>query len=122
MPTINSIVNKLMLRRIPQIENFMKNPIDVQQKVFQNLILSAKDTIWGKFYDYSSITNQRIYNERVPLNDYNSLLPFFNRIIKGEQNVLWNSDIKWFSKSSGTTSTRSKFIPVSEEVFARMSL
>lgn len=115
MPTINSIVNKLMLRRIPQIENFMKNPIDVQQKVFQNLILSAKDTIWGKFYDYSSITNQRIYNERVPLNDYNSLLPFFNRIIKGEQNVLWNSDIKWFSKSSGTTSTRSKFIPVSEE-------
>lgn len=104
-----------MLLRLPQIENFMRNPIEVQNKVFSYLIDSAKDTVWGKFYDYKTIKNHGTFNERVPLNDYNSLLPFFERILKGEQNVLWNTDIKWFSKSSGTTSTKSKLIPVSKE-------
>jgi hypothetical protein len=112
---INNIISKIMLRRIPQIENFMKNPIDVQHKVFKDLILNAKDTVWGRYYDYKTIKNEESFNHRVPLNDYNSMLPFFNRIQKGEQNILWNSEIKWFSKSSGTTSTKSKFIPVSEE-------
>ncbi|MBO6118090.1 MAG: GH3 auxin-responsive promoter family protein [Bacteroidales bacterium] len=111
----NTIINKIMLRRIPQIENFMRNPIDVQHKVFQTLIESAKDTVWGKYYDYKSVKNENIFAERIPVNTYENLLPFFERILKGEQNVLWNTDIKWFSKSSGTTSARSKFIPVSKE-------
>jgi len=87
----------------------------VQNKVFNCLIDSAKDTVWGKFYDYRSIKNEQTYRERVPLNDYDSLLPFFTRILKGEQNLLWHSEIKWFSKSSGTTSNKSKLIPVSKE-------
>lgn len=111
----NSLINKIMLMRIPQIEYFMKNPIEVQHKVFLDLISNAKNTVWGNFYDYNSIKKEETFAKRVPVNDYDSLLPFFNRIMKGEQNVLWNSDIKWFSKSSGTTSTRSKYIPVSKE-------
>lgn len=111
----NSIINKIMLRRIPQIEQFMKNPIDTQHRVFESLITAAKDTVWGRYYDYKSITNEEIYAKRVPINTYESLLPFFDRILKGEQNVLWNTEIKWFSKSSGTTSTRCKYIPVSKE-------
>ncbi|MGP1515059.1 MAG: GH3 auxin-responsive promoter family protein [Bacteroidales bacterium] len=111
----NTLINKIMLRRIPQIEQFMKNPIDTQHKVFEYLILSAKDTVWGKYYDYKSIADEDSFAKRVPINTYESLLPFFDRILKGEQNVLWNTDIKWFSKSSGTTSQRSKFIPVSRE-------
>ncbi|MDY6394258.1 MAG: GH3 auxin-responsive promoter family protein, partial [Bacteroidales bacterium] len=111
----NAIMSKIMLMRLPQIENFMKNPIEVQHKVFLNLIDSAKDTVWGKYYDYKSIKNEYSFAQQVPLNDYNSLLPFFSRIIRGEQNVLWPSEIKWFSKSSGTTSSKSKLIPVSKE-------
>ena len=111
----NSLINKIMLSRIPQIENFIKNPVDVQHKVFSNLIDSAKNTVWGNFYDYKSITDENVFAQRIPVNTYEDLMPFFNRIMKGEQNVLWNSDIKWFSKSSGTTSSRSKFIPVSKE-------
>lgn len=112
---LNSLVNKIMLLRIPQIENFMRNPIDTQHRVFKNLISEAKDTVWGNFYDYKSIKDEEAFAKRVPVNTYDDLLPFFERILKGEQNVLWNTDIKWFSKSSGTTSTRSKFIPVSKE-------
>lgn len=112
---LNNLIGKIMLRRIPQIENFMKNPIDVQHKVFLDLIEGAKNTVWGQYYDYKTIKDEVTFSQRVPLNDYESLMPFFTRILKGEQNVLWGGEIKWFSKSSGTTSSKSKFIPVSRE-------
>ncbi|MDR0971396.1 MAG: GH3 auxin-responsive promoter family protein [Bacteroidales bacterium] len=112
---LNDIISRIIKTRLPKIEHFMNNPLEVQQEVFNELILDAKDTIWGKYYDYATINNWETFNQRVPLNDYNSLLPFFERIRKGENNVLWASEIKWFSKSSGTTSTKSKFIPISEE-------
>ncbi|MDR1846829.1 MAG: GH3 auxin-responsive promoter family protein [Bacteroidales bacterium] len=112
---INTLIQKIVSKRLPQIENFMKNPIEVQEQVFINLIKDSQDTVWGKYYDYASIQNWQTFNQRIPVNDYESLTPFFNRIRSGENNVLWNSQIKWFSKSSGTTGSKSKFIPVSEE-------
>lgn len=112
---INDFMSKLMQKRIPQIEHYMNHPIEVQDELLKSLLKTAKNTIWGSYYDYKSIKNWQDYNERVPVNDYESLLPFFTRIRSGEDNVLWPSQIKWFSKSSGTTSTKSKFIPISEE-------
>lgn len=112
---VNKLINKIIKTRIPQIEYFMENPLEVQEGVFNGLISSAKNTIWGQYYDYKTIKNWDSFNERVSLNDYNSLLPFFERIRRGEDNILWCSETKWFSKSSGTTSSKSKFIPVSEE-------
>ncbi|HHT04277.1 MAG TPA: GH3 auxin-responsive promoter family protein [Bacteroidales bacterium] len=112
---VNKLMNKIIKTRIPQIEHFMNNPLEVQNEVFEDLISSAKNTVWGKFYDYKSIKNWESFNQRLPINDYNSLLPFFERIRKGEENLLWCSEIKWFSKSAGTTASKSKFIPVSEE-------
>jgi hypothetical protein len=104
-----------MKKRIHQIELFMKYPHEVQQDVFQRLITSAQNTEWGKKYDYPSINTVKEFRNRVPLQDYDSLKPFINRLMSGEQNVLWPSEIKWFAKSSGTTSDKSKFIPVSYE-------
>lgn len=111
----NSILTWFVRLRIDQIEHFIKNPLEVQKEVFQKLILSAKNTEWGKKFDYSSIKTMHDFKNRVPLQDYDSLKPYINRIMEGEQNVLWNSEITWFAKSSGTTSDKSKFIPVSKE-------
>ena len=104
-----------MKKRIHQIELFMKYPHDVQDEWFQNLISSAEATEWGKKYDYKSIFTVEDYKSRVPISDYDDIKGYIDRMIKGEQNLLWPSDIKWFAKSSGTTSDRSKFIPVSME-------
>ncbi|MEE1097012.1 MAG: GH3 auxin-responsive promoter family protein [Bacteroidales bacterium] len=112
---INEFITKIMQKRIPQIERYMKNPIEVQDELLKDLVDSSRNTIWGQYYDYKSISNWEDFNNRVPVNDYDSLRPFFDRIRKGEDNVLWPSQIRWFSKSSGTTSTKSKFIPISEE-------
>lgn len=98
-----------------QIELFVKYPHDVQNEWLKKLLTSAKDTEWGKKYDYSTITNSEAFATRVPFQDYDSLKPYIERIRRGEQNILWNTEIKWFAKSSGTTNDKSKYIPVSTE-------
>lgn len=101
--------------RIKQVEYAMNNPHELQDKIFKNLVQEARDTAWGKKYGYKSISSVQEYRNRVPLSSYEDISPWIDRIIKGEQNVLWSSPIHWFSKSSGTTNSKSKFIPVSKE-------
>jgi len=97
------------------MELFIKYPIEVQNDVLLGLIKIAKNTDWGRKYDYQSIKNYQDYIDRVPLQDYESLQDDIIRVKQGTQNVLWPTDIKWFAKSSGTVSAKSKFIPVSKE-------
>jgi hypothetical protein len=115
MAIVNSIFTWYMKKRVHQIELFMKYPLDVQEEWFHTLISTAEDTEWGKKYDYTSIETPEQFKERVPIQTYDTLKPYIERMLKGEQNILWPSEIRWFAKSSGTTSDRSKFIPVSEE-------
>jgi hypothetical protein len=97
------------------IDNFTHNPIDTQQQVFNHLIGSAQFTEYGKKYKFESIDSISDFQKAVPINDYETLKPYILRIFEGAQNILWPSPIKWFAKSSGTTSDKSKFIPVSKE-------
>lgn len=115
MTIVNSIFTWIMKKRMHQIELFIKYPHDVQDEWFHSLISSAQNTEWGRLHSYSSISNQDQFKERVPIQTYESLKPYIEKMLSGEQNVLWPSEIKWFAKSSGTTNDRSKFIPVSEE-------
>lgn len=104
-----------MKKRIHQIELFMKYPHDVQNELFKKLILSAKHTEFGNRHHFSGISNYKQFQEQVPINNYASLKPDIDRLRKGEDNILWPSDVKWFAKSSGTTAGRSKYIPVSKD-------
>ena len=115
MPIINSIVSWLMKKRFHQIELFNKYPLEVQQECFDKLIDMGQYTEWGKKYVYTDIQSIEQFKTRVPVQDYNSLKPYIDRIRRGEQKILWPTEIKWFAKSSGTTSDKSKFIPISEE-------
>jgi hypothetical protein len=104
-----------MKKRMHQIELFMKYPHEVQREGLSKLLKSASDTQWGKMYNYKEIENAKQFAERVPLQDYDSLKPYIDRMRKGEHQILWNTEIKWFAKSSGTTNDKSKFIPISTE-------
>jgi len=115
MPLLNSVVKLIIKRSISNTEYFIKRPHEAQLKVFNKLILSAKNTEWGKKYSYCSVKTIADYRERVPVSDYAAIKPYIDRMMQGEQNLLWNTPVKWFAKSSGTTSGRSKFIPVSLE-------
>ena len=112
---INSFASWVLKQRIHQIELFLKYPNEVQEELLMNLISAAKNTELGKKYDYASINSYATFSERIPISTYEELQPYIERSRQGEQNVFWESPIKWFAKSSGTTNAKSKFIPVSNE-------
>ncbi len=115
MPIINSIVSWLNIKRLHQIDLFRKYPFDVQHEVLLKLIEKAQGTEFGKKYGFSGIKSIRDYQKKVPVLNYDDYKAYIDRLREGENNLLWPTEIKWFAKSSGTTSDRSKFIPVSRE-------
>lgn len=104
-----------MKHRFSQIEYFMRNPHVIQSELLQNLLLTARHTEFGTRYDFKSIHTYEQFVNRVPIHTYEQIFPSIERLMRGEQNILWPTEVKWFSKSSGTTNARSKFIPVTLE-------
>lgn len=112
---VNSFLSWRMQKRFRQIEFFMQYPHEVQQDLLFNLLQIAKRTEWGKKYDFKSITSYEEYKSRVPLHFYEDIENDVNRMRQGASDVIWPGEFRWFAKSSGTTSSKSKFIPVSAE-------
>lgn len=81
----------------------------------QDIVTAAQYTEFGRKYGFYELFNIHSFKEAVPVHEYDDIKPYIERIMNGEQNVLWNTPVYWFAKSSGTTSDRSKFIPVSDE-------
>lgn len=112
---IRSIYKWLSFSRMKQIELMGKYPFDFQAEQFVYLISAAKNTVFGKKYDFASIDSYEDYKNKVPVFTYDDIKPYIKRMFDGEENVLWPGKVKWFAKSSGTTSDKSKFIPVTED-------
>jgi hypothetical protein len=104
-----------MVKRIHQIDLFRKYPHEVQGEWFQKLIESGRETEFGRKYGFDDITNIEQFRRNVPLQSYDSLKPYIDRLRHGEQFLLWPTETKWFAKSAGTTNDKSKFIPITEE-------
>jgi len=98
-----------------QIEQWVLDPVAVQREVLQDLVTSAQYTEFGRKYNFSKLFSIKAFKSAVPIHEYDDIKPYINRIMQGEENLLWNTPINWFAKSSGTTSEKSKFIPISEE-------
>jgi hypothetical protein len=96
------------------ISKWKNNPIAAQQKTFDYLIASAKDTAFGKDHNFASIKNHSDFKKQVPIQDYEGLRPYIDRVIAGEANVMWKGKPEYFAKTSGTTSG-AKYIPISKE-------
>lgn len=97
------------------MELFMKHPQELQFNLLDDLIDQARSTQVGRQYGFDSIQNYREFANRLPLTDYSDWNQMIERSRQGENNIMWPTDIKWFAVSSGTTSGRSKYIPVSQE-------
>jgi len=102
MQILNSILTWVMKKRVHQIELFKKYPHEVQDEVLKKLLTTARYTEFGQKYAFDELVDYEDYKRRVPIHTYEQLFPYINRLMRGEQNVLWPSDVKWFAKSSGT--------------------
>ena len=101
--------------RLWRIENWSNHPVAAQREVLQHLVTAAQYTEFGKKYHFSKLFTVREFKKNVPIHEYDDIKPYIMRMMAGEENVLWNTPVNWFAKSSGTTSDKSKFIPISEE-------
>src|SRR5690606_37246987 len=97
-----------------KIQKWAKNPIETQQKVFQKLISEARETAFGKDHNFEKINSFEDFATQVPIRDYEELKPYVERVVAGEENVLWKGKPLYFAKTSGTTSG-AKYIPLTKE-------
>ena len=90
------------------------NPIETQQRVFNDLIRQAKNTQFGIDHHFDQIRTFEDFSKKVPVRDYEGLKPYVDKVVKGEENVLWKGKPLYFAKTSGTTSG-AKYIPLTKE-------
>lgn len=114
MSILSPAIKRFMKLRLSAIDNFALNPINTQQQVFNDLITSAQFTEFGKEYNFNALNSIIDFQKNVPIHDYDDMKPYIQKNLEGQQNISWSEPINWFAKSSGTTSDKSKFIPVSK--------
>ncbi|MDF1698531.1 MAG: GH3 auxin-responsive promoter family protein [Saprospiraceae bacterium] len=111
----NKGVKLYLKNRYARIESIRNNPIEVQQKVLLSLLSRASKTEYGKQFHFDKIKTAEEFANTLPLTDYEDHKADIYKMMDGAKNVLWPGKIEWFAKSSGTTSDRSKYIPVSDD-------
>ena len=115
MKILSPTISRLARLRYWNIGQWLTDPFNAQREVLQDLVTHAQHTEIGRKYNFHETFNIRSFKKRVPIHEYDDLKPYIERLMKGEQNLLWDTPVYWFAKSSGTTSEKSKFIPVTEE-------
>lgn len=111
---LTPLVRKFYRHRIRTIERFADHAEDIQRGVLRRLLNKAHDTEYGKKYGFDGIRTYETFAQNVPLNDYETLKDYIDRMRHGEHSVLWPGQVKWYAKSSGTTNDKSKFIPITQ--------
>ena len=106
------LLRPFLCHRADKIAKYAGNTAQIQNKVLKRLVSTAENTEWGIKHDYKNIHTYEDFASRVPMQDYESLKGFIDRMRHGEADVLWKGKCRWFAKSSGTTNDKSKFIPV----------
>ncbi|TVR78676.1 MAG: hypothetical protein EA409_10135 [Saprospirales bacterium] len=112
---LNFAVRKILERNYRKLEFALENPHARQQYWFNYITQAASRTKFGKKYEFKSVKTYHEFTKRVPVHEYEDLRPYIEEMMKGRSDVLWRGVINWYSKSSGTTGGRSKFIPVPKE-------
>jgi len=115
MSLTTSIFSYSSKGRLSRLEAMRQNPYTFQKQWFQELILSGSNTVFSRVHGLSPKTNLKQFQNLVPLRDYDKIEPYIERARKGEKNVLTTTPVKWFAKSSGTNSAKSKFIPITAD-------
>jgi hypothetical protein len=115
MKLLSPAISKLARMRLWRIQNWTNHPVAAQREVLQHLVTAGQYTSYGKKYHFTRLFTVKDFKKNVPIQEYDDLRPYILRMMEGEENVLWNTPVNWFAKSSGTSSDKSKFIPISDE-------
>ncbi len=115
MKLISPTISRLARIRNWRMEQWVINPIATQRDVLQDLVTHGQFAEIGRQYGFNNLFSIRDFKKNIPIVEYDDIKPFVDRLMQGENNLLWNTPVNWFAKSSGTTSDKSKFIPITKE-------
>ena len=113
--SITQIAGKFFVPRQKELEKHFSQPEELQHRVLARLMAAAADTEYGRDHLFGSVNNYEQFAANCPVNSYEDLKDFIDRMRHGESDVLWKGKVRWYAKSSGTTNDKSKFIPVSAD-------
>jgi len=112
MKTIIAFLYAHLVKR--RNKKWIKNPIEWQTNTLKKLIKNAVKTEFGKNHDFENIHSYEQYRENVPVRDYEELRPYIDKVVNGEEDILWPGKPLYFAKTSGTTSG-AKYIPITKQ-------
>lgn len=113
--SIKSIAAKIFARKIyKQTLKWSQKPVETQNAVFKNLIKNAEKTQFGRDHNFDAVNSISDFQKKVPVRDYEDLKSYIEKVVKGEENILWKGKPIYFAKTSGTTSG-AKYIPLTKE-------
>ncbi len=115
MNLMSSAISRLARFRYWRIESWMEHPVDAQNEVLDNLLMHGQYTQFGQHFGMTRNWTCEEFRKTIPLCTYEDILAYVDQIKEGQENILWNTPVNWFAKSSGTSGGKSKFIPISEE-------
>lgn len=115
MPAITSLINAYFSRRLREIDRFRRHPAEVQHEQLRYLLNRGAGTEIGRDIGFRDIRTEADFRRKVPVYSYETISEFIDRTRRGQANILWPDRVRWFAKSSGTTSARSKYIPVTAD-------
>lgn len=115
MKLLSPAISRIARLRLWRIQNWISDPVAAQREVLQDLITAAQYTEFGRKYNFEKLFSIKEYKKAVPIHEYDDIKPYILKMMEGQENILWNTPVNWFAKSSGTTSDKSKFIPISDE-------
>lgn len=113
--SLTHIIRPILLQRLKKLDAYANKAQDIQIHVLQRLLQKAENTEWGIKHNYANIKSYEQFTLHTPVNTYEELKGYIDRMRQGEKDVLWPGQVKWYAKSSGTTNDKSKFIPVSKD-------
>ena len=116
MDILTKAISPLFSLRVKQIEKFRTKAEEIQAGQLSRLLEKGRHTVWGKQHHFGNIHSYNDFTKQIPLHTYDDLKPCINRMINGEDNILWPGKVTWYAQSSGTTNDKSKFIPVTHDI------
>ncbi len=115
MSLLNRVIKLYFKQRTEAVERFRVNPIETQDRMLRSLLERGARSKFGAEYGLDSSMGWERFSRSVPIAEYDDFKPYIERMLSGESDVTMPGRITSFAKSSGTTSDRSKYIPLSKD-------
>ncbi len=119
MSLINNIVFEALKPALKHFDKGQKDPVATQMRLLAYLTECGRQTAFGIDHDFGSIRTYEDFRKHVPVREYDELAPYIERLRRGEDYVLWNERTKYFARSSGTSSDKSKYIPITPSALSK---